>query len=72
MTTAMGDLIRFRDDLRRARFNGIREVQDQNGERIVYRSDTELARALAAVEAEIAGAVSRPANTIRFRTSKGV
>lgn len=69
---ALADLIRFRDDLLNARFSGVRRLRDQNGEEIEYRSDAELARAVAAVNAEIRAATAKPPNTIYFRTSKGV
>lgn len=65
-------LMAWRDSLLEARFSGIRSVRDQNGETIEYRSDAELARALAAAEAAIAAAGRRPASTIRFATSKGL
>lgn len=68
----LDDLIRARDDLKRARFAGVRELRDQNGESITYRSDREMAAALASIEAEIAAALKGRSNTIRFQTSKGV
>jgi hypothetical protein len=62
----------WRDRLKDARYSGVRSVRDSNGEEVQYRSDSELARALAAVEAEIAGA-SRPRQSIIYPlTSKGV
>jgi hypothetical protein len=45
---------------------------DQNGEEVEYRSDSEMARALAALDAEIAAKSARPANTIHFKISKGL
>jgi hypothetical protein len=62
----------WRDSLFEARLSGVREVQDQNGERIRYATDSEMARALAAADAAIAGAHRTPVNTILFRTSKGI
>jgi len=51
---------------------GVREVEDQNGERVAFKSDAEMARAMAAADAEIA-ALERPRiSTVIFRTSKGV
>ena len=61
----------FRERLREARYSGALRIRDSNGEELTYRSDSELARAIAAIETEIAGQ-SRPASTILFRTSKGV
>jgi len=69
---SLDELTSMRARLFDARMSGIREVQDQNGERIVYRSDSEMARAMAALDAEIAGVASKPASTIHFKTSKGL
>ena len=66
------DLIRFRDDLKAARYSGVLTFRDQNGELVTYKTDSEMARALAALEAEIAAGAKRPASTILFRTSKGL
>ena len=62
----------WRDRLKDARYSGVRSVQDSNGERVEYRSDSELARALAAVESEIAGASIPRRSIIYPLTSKGV
>jgi hypothetical protein len=67
--TTLADLIQWRDALFRARLSGVREVTDQNGESIRYGTDAEMARAIAAADAAIAGA--KP-STIVFRTSKGI
>lgn len=69
----LSDLQSLRDALIRARLGGVREVTDQNGESITYKSDSEMARALADVEARIAAMQSggTAPNTIRFKTSKG-
>jgi len=68
----LSDLLRFRADLLEARFSGVRRLRDQNGEEIEYRSDSEMARALASLNQIIAAAQSRPATSIRFSTSKGL
>ncbi len=47
-------LAAWRDRLQDARFPGVRSVRDADGSEISYRSDGELARALAAVDREIA------------------
>lgn len=70
--SSLAEIVAWRDALFSARLSGIREVQDQNGERVVYRSDTEMAAALAAAERAIAGASARAPHTIRFSTSKGI
>lgn len=72
MAASLADLIRWRDELFQARLSGVRSVRDQNGEEIVYRSDSEMARALAAADAAIAAMQAKPVNTILFRTSKGI
>lgn len=72
MAVALSDLQRWRDSLLEARLNGLRRVRDQNGEEIEYRSDRELAAALAAADRAIAEATSgRPVLTVKFNTSKG-
>lgn len=67
----LAELTKMRADLFAARMSGARRVRDQNSEEIEYRSDAEMTRALAALDAEIAGLQTRPANTILFKTSKG-
>lgn len=69
---SVAELTAWRDALVKARLSGVREVRDQNNEAVVYKSDAEMARAIAAAEAAIAAATRRPANTILFRTSKGL
>ena len=73
MALTLTELQAARDALLKARAGAVREYQDQNGERVAYKSDGEMARALAALDAEIAAAAKRPpSNQIRFQTSKGV
>ena len=55
-----------------ARASGVLIVRDQNGESITYRSDADLAAAIAAVDGEIRRRNSNPPNTILFNTSKGI
>jgi len=68
----LAELIAFRDGLLETRFSGVQSLTDQNGERVTYRSEAEIARALAAVNAEIAAASKTPSSTIRFNSSKGL
>jgi hypothetical protein len=68
----VAELQKMRADLLAARAGGVRRFRDQNGEEVEYRSDSEMARALAALDAEIAAQTARPANTIRFNMSKGL
>ncbi|MGK9052125.1 phage head-tail joining protein [Neorhizobium petrolearium] len=67
----LAQLKAWRDALFAARLQGVRRVRDQNGEEVEYRSDSEMAAALRAVDAEIARLKRRPPSTILFRTSKG-
>ncbi|WP_395648024.1 phage head-tail joining protein [Terricaulis sp.] len=67
------ELQSLRDALIRARLAGVREVRDQNGETVSYKSDAEMARALANCEALIAQMQSgQPINVIKFNARKGV
>ncbi|WP_198370573.1 phage head-tail joining protein [Roseomonas rosulenta] len=62
----------WRSALWAARMRGVREVRDQNGESVTFKSDSEMAAAIGAADAEIA-ALERPRfSTVRFITSKGV
>lgn len=70
MTVA--ELQSMRAALVAARARGVRRYRDSSGEEVEYRSDSEMSRALAALDAEIAGTMTRPANTILFKTSKGI
>lgn len=72
MALTLGELTAARDTLFKARSGGVLTYRDQNGELVTYKSDSEMARALAALDAEIAAASRRPASTILFRTSKGI
>lgn len=72
MAISLTDLHRWRDALFEARLSGVREVRDQNGEAIIYRSDSEIAAALAAADRAIASLTGRPRLTIKFQTSKGL
>ena len=73
MMASLSQLQEWRDRLKDARYSGVRSVQDSNGERVEYRSESELARALSAVESEIAAGGSRHRQSIIYPlTSKGV
>lgn len=73
MAVTLAQLQEFRDRLMDAKFNGVLMVTDSNGESVRYRSHSELAAALASLDAEIRNltGLSRP-STIHFQTSKGV
>ena len=65
------ELESLRAALVRARLNGVREIRDQNGETVTYKSDREMAGALVSVESEIARLQSTSIKQVRFRTTKG-
>lgn len=66
----VADLIRWRDALIEARLSGIQTVVDQSGERIEYKSDRQMAAAIAAADAAIAAATRKQPHTIVFRAHK--
>jgi len=73
MALTLADLQRWRDRLIAARLNGVRDLQDQNGERVTFKSDSEIARAIASADRMIAGLQgAAPPTTILIQTSKGV
>lgn len=63
-------LQQFRDKLVTSRMSGVLSITDQNGERIEYKTDAQMAAAIAACDRELAALSGRPARTIVFRTSK--
>lgn len=67
------DLLAMRDRLLDARFRGIRRVRDANGEEVEYKSDSEMAAAIVALDQEIKRrSGNRPVTTIRFNCTKGL
>ena len=72
MAVTVEALVKARDSLIEARAGGVHRLRDQNGEEIEYKTDAQMASALAALNREIAQATGKAApNTLRFRTSKG-
>lgn len=65
------ELTKMRGALFAARMNGTRSLQDQNGERVEFKSDNEMAKAMAALDAEITKASGAAPRTLHFTTSKG-
>lgn len=66
-------LIQRRDDLRKSRASGVMEVEDQNGERVRYKSDQQMAAALSDLDRQIAEIQGRATpSSFHFQTSKGV
>ena len=60
------------DALRKARAGPARVVQGSDGKRIEYKSDDELAAAIADVERQIAAASNTPIRTVYLTSSKGI
>lgn len=69
---ALADLMAWRDRLSESRYSGIREVRDSSGESIAYKSDSEMARALAALDSQISQLTRHRASRILPTTSKGL
>lgn len=68
----LDELITRRDELRRARYQGITTVQFGE-DTLTYKSDAQMASALTALEAEIASLTRGPRpRTIYPQTSKGL
>jgi hypothetical protein len=61
----------WRDKLFEARMKNIREVRDANGEVVVFKSDSEMAAAIAAAERAMAAGARPHIHTVRFTSSKG-
>ena len=69
---SLSELTALRDALIRARLGGVREVRDQNGETVAFKSDAEMVAAIRAAETRIAAFNRSAPTTIRFKTSKGL
>lgn len=68
----LADLIKWRDALLRARFAGTRKVETE-GHTVEYKSDSEMASALAELERRIdAASGATRITTIRISSSKGL
>lgn len=59
------------ESLRAMRARGVRAVQ-QDGKRVEYSSDAELAAAIADLERQVAGGTGARVHTIRINASKGL
>lgn len=70
---SIDELQTMRGRLFAARASGVREVMDSDGERIVYRTDNEMAAAIRAIDLSIVELTAGPRpSVIRFATSKGL
>lgn len=73
MSVTLAQLHEYRDRLVDAKFSGALIVTDSNGDSIRYRSHSELAAALASLDAEIRRmGGNHPSTSITFNTSKGL
>ena len=73
MALTVEQLTTARDNLIQARAEGVRRFRDQNGEEVEYKSDAQMAAALAALDRQIAElAGRRTPTTLHFRISKGL
>lgn len=69
----VAELQAWKSRLQEARFSGLREVRDANGETVSYKSDREMASALDLIEYAIAWAAgAKPAGLAYPQTSKGL
>jgi hypothetical protein len=70
----LSQLVDMREKLLEARYSGLRSVRDSNGEEVTYRSNAELAAALASINREIATAESELgcSRIVYPVTSKGI
>jgi len=64
-------LIQQREELRNARATGVRAVTYSDGRKVEYRSDAEMAAAIADLDRRIAMVGRTSPTTIVFATSKG-
>lgn len=71
MPVALSDLTAMRDALVRARAQGMRKYEIE-GLSVEYRSDSEMAAALADLDRRIATAGASRPRTLAFNTSKGL
>jgi len=69
---SLQQLKQWRDSLVESRLSGIRTLVDQNGERVEYKSDSEMRAAIESVNREIQSLERPQPSVIRFQTSKGL
>jgi hypothetical protein len=72
MALTLQHLEKLRDELEQTRLSGVREIKDQNGETISYKSDSEIAAALNFVTRKISELQQGQPKTIVFSTHKGI
>lgn len=70
MMADLGTLQHRLEKLRASRASGVTEIS-YDGESIRYRSDSEMAAAIADIERQIAAQTTKPVRSIRVGTNKG-
>lgn len=69
---SVAQLMALRDELVDLRVSGVRVITHQNGQSVTYKSDSEMAAAIAALDSQIAAAGQSQAGRFTFNTSKGL
>ncbi|MGV8987124.1 MAG: phage head-tail joining protein [Cypionkella sp.] len=62
----------LRDELVDLRVSGVRVITHQNGQSAIYKSFSEMAAAIAAIDSQIAAAGQSRVGRFTFNTSKGL
>ncbi|WP_151719327.1 phage head-tail joining protein [Gemmobacter serpentinus] len=70
--SSVQSLREHREKLQDARFSGVRTFTDSNGESVTYRSQSEIERAIAAIDSEIFNLQRGRNALIRLQSSKGL
>lgn len=69
---SLESLTSWRAELVESRAAGIRRLVHQNGQTVEYKSDSEMASAIRALDSEIARLSGQGSRTVKFQTSKGL
>lgn len=72
LVTSENDLMLYRRRLEDARFSGVRTITDSNGESVTYRSQSEIERAIQAIDAELRSLRHPRRGVAYMQMSKGV
>ena len=72
MAATLEQLAAWRAELIESRAAGVRRLTHQNGQTVEYKSDSEMAAAIRALDAEIAKLSGPRSNIVRPVTSKGL
>lgn len=69
---SLEQLTGWRRELMELRASGIRRIVHQNGQALDYKTDGEMAAAIAALDSQISAATRNRAGRMTFQTSKGL